>query len=58
VDGQEAVDWYLGQEPLETGDVLAWEGLTFSVRRCRPYYIGQALSHYWAALEKEREAAV
>ena len=27
------------------------------MRSCRPYYIGNALSHYWAALEQEREAA-
>ena len=24
------------------------------MRSCRPYYIGNALSHYWAALEQER----
>ena len=49
---------YLGQEPLEMGDTLTWKDMTFRVRSCRPYYIGEALSHYWAALEKEREAAV
>lgn len=48
---------YLGQAPLEPGDVLAWRGMSFRVRSCRPYYIGEALSHYWATLEKEREAA-
>ena len=48
---------YLGQTALETGDVLMWRDMTFRVRSCRPYYIGEALSHYWAALEKEREAA-
>ena len=48
---------YLGQESLEIGDVLVWGDMVFRVRSCRPYYIGQALSHYWAALEKEREAA-
>ena len=40
------------------GDTLTWKDVTFRVRSCRPYYIGEALSHYWAALEKEREAAV
>lgn len=45
----------LGQVPLETGDVLAWEGMAFRVRSCRPYYIGGVLSHYRTALEKERE---
>ena len=35
----------------------ALEATRFRVRSCRPYYIGHALSHYWAALEQEREAA-
>ena len=48
---------YLGQAALETGDTLTWKEMTFRVRSCRPYYIGEALCHYWAALEKEREAA-
>ena len=48
---------YLGQTALEEGESLAWEGRRFRVRSCRPYYIGNALSHYWAALEQEREAA-
>ena len=48
---------YLGQAALETGDALTWKEMTFRVRSCRPYYIGEALCHYWAALEKEREAA-
>ena len=48
---------YLGQTALEIGDVLGWKDRTFRVRSCRPYYIGEELSHYWAALEKEREAA-
>lgn len=48
---------YLGQESLDPGDVLVWKNMGFRVRSCRPYYIGEALSHYWAVLEKEREAA-
>ena len=48
---------YLGQTALEEGEALAWEATRFQVRSCRPYYIGNALSHYWAALEQEREAA-
>ena len=48
---------YLGQTALEVGDVLTWKEMAFRVRSCRPYYIGEALCHYWAALEKEREAA-
>lgn len=35
---------------------MAWEATRFRVRSCRPYYIGNALSHYWAALEQELEA--
>ena len=48
---------YLGQMALEAGDILTWNDLTFRVRSCRPYYIGDRLSHYWAALEREWEAA-
>ena len=48
---------YLGQMALEEADHVMWNGLTFRVRSCRPYYIGDRLSHYWAALELEREAA-
>lgn len=42
---------YLGQTALEEGEALAWEATRFRVRSCRPYYIGNALSHYWAALD-------
>lgn len=45
---------YLGQTPLEDGDGLAWNGRRFRVRSCRAFYVGEALSHYWAALEQER----
>ena len=48
---------YLGQMVLGEEDHVMWNGLTFRVRSCRPYYIGDRLSHYWAALELEREAA-
>ena len=48
---------YLGQMALEETDRLGWNGRVFRVRSCRPYYIGDRLSHYWAALEREREAA-
>lgn len=49
---------YLGQTALEEGEALAWEATRFRVRSCRPYYIGNALSHYWAALEQERETGL
>ena len=48
---------YLGRRELAAGDLLRWRGMTLRVRSCRPYYIGEALSHFWAALEPEREAA-
>ena len=48
---------YLGRRELAAGDLLRWRGMTLRVRSCRPYYIGDRLSHYWAALEREREAA-
>ena len=48
---------YLGQMALEEADTLGWNGWTFRWWSCRPYYIGDRLSHYWAALEREREAA-
>lgn len=48
---------YLGQMALEETDTLGWNGWTFRVRSCRPYYVGDRLSHYWAVLEREREAA-
>ena len=48
---------YLGQMALEETDTLGWNGWTFRVHSCRPYYVGDRLSHYWAVLEREREAA-
>ena len=54
VDGGCGCIW--GRRPWEEGEALAWEATRFRVRSCRPYYIGNALSHYWAALEQELEA--
>ena len=48
---------YLGQTGLDREDLLTWHGLRFRVRSCRPYFVGERLSHYWAVLEMEREAA-
>ena len=62
-DGERTVRAFLqpmterDERALEEGEALAWEATRFRVRSCRPYYIGNALSHYWAALEQEREAA-
>lgn len=49
---------YLGRMVLSPGDRVIWNENIFRVRSCRPYYIGQELTHYWAALEQEKEAAV
>ena len=46
---------YLGRAPLEAGDAVTWEGRRFRVRSGRPHYIGGALCHWRALLERERE---
>lgn len=48
---------YLGQAAVSEGDSVIWNNLSFRVRSGRPYYIGETLTHWWAALEREREAA-
>lgn len=48
---------YLGQAALEPGDTVRWNGMAFRVRSSRPYYAGGVLNHWWASLEREREAA-
>ena len=48
---------YLGQEPLAPGDTVHWNGMALRVRSSRPYYIGDALNHWWASLERRWEAA-
>lgn len=46
---------YLGKAPVDTGDLVTWEGRRFRVRSGRPHYIGAALSHWRAVLERARE---
>ena len=46
---------YLGRAAAETGDTVVWNGTAFRVRSGRPLYIGGALSHWRAVLERERE---
>ena len=48
---------YLGELALETDDRVVWDTMTFRVRSCRPYYLGNRLTHYWAALEMAKEEA-
>lgn len=47
---------YLGTAALAPGDTVAWGELRFRVRSSRPYCIGECLHHWWASLEREREA--
>ncbi|QNL43715.1 hypothetical protein H8790_09575 [Oscillibacter hominis] len=56
--GDERLYVYLGRTAVEPGDVLVWQGLRLRVRTSSPYYVGRELSHYWAALRMEWEAAV
>lgn len=49
---------YIGQEQVEPGETLEWEGLLFRVRSSRGWYLGRRVHHWQAALEPEREAAV
>lgn len=46
---------YLGRQALETGDTVLWGGRRFRVRGGRPHYIGDALCHWRAVLERARE---
>ena len=48
---------YLGQTPLESGDLVCWDTYRFRVRSSRPYAIGERVLYWWAALERAREAA-
>lgn len=48
---------YLGREPVAEGDTLCWKEERFAVRSARPYYVGTELSHWWATLERRKEAA-
>lgn len=47
---------YLGRTKVDPGDTVRWNGMAFQVRSSRPYYAGGALSHWWASLERRREA--
>lgn len=48
---------YIGLKEVAPGDVIAWNGRSFTVRDSRPWYLGNTLSHWWATLETEKEAA-
>lgn len=49
---------YLGQGPVEAGERLDWGGMALRVRAAAPWEAGGRLSHWWAILEREREAGL
>ena len=48
---------YLGQENVQPGDQILWDGMLFRVRSSRKYALGEESLYWWASLEQEREAA-
>ena len=48
---------YLGQTAVESGDCVVWNGLKFRVRSGRAWFLQRKLNHWWAVMEKEKEAA-
>lgn len=48
---------YLGTEEAVDGDAIRWNGREFRVRSSRPWYVGEELLYWWAALEQAKEAA-
>lgn len=48
---------YLGCSRLEPGDTLSWNGTKFRVRTGAPVSVGTEITHWWAVLAPDREAA-
>lgn len=48
---------YLGRTAVEPNDRILWNNTEFRVRSSRPYYMGDMLLYWWAALEQAKEAA-
>lgn len=48
---------YLGRSAVNRTDRVLWNGMEFRVRSSRPYYDGENLLYWWAALERAKEAA-
>ena len=46
-----------GQENVQPGDQILWDGMLFRVRSSRKYALGEESLYWWASLEQEREAA-
>ena len=47
---------YLGRTVVDVDDRILWNGMELRVRSSRPYYAGEQLLYWWAALERAREA--
>ena len=59
-EGMSSLGWldgrpwlYLGQDAVEAGDTVSWNGRVFRVRSSRPYSIGETVLYWWASLEQE-----
>jgi len=48
---------YLGRTAVDVGDRILWNDMAFQVRSSRPYYEGEKLLYWWAAVEPAKEAA-
>ena len=48
---------YIGLEAVAAGDVIELDGTAYRVRSSRACRLGNAVHHWWASLEREREAA-
>lgn len=47
---------YLGRNAVDAEDRILWNGMELRVRSSRPYYTGEQLLYWWAALERAKEA--
>ena len=47
---------YLGRTAVNPEDRILWNGMELRVRSSRPYYAGEQLLYWWAALERAKEA--
>lgn len=61
---QTAIGWvddrlwrYIGTAEVQTGDMIVWQETAYRVRSSRAYCLGDAVHHWQASLEQEREAA-
>lgn len=61
---QTAIGWvddrlwrYIGTAEVQPGDVIVWKETAYRVRSSRAYALGDAVHHWQASLEREREAA-